>query len=375
MDRSGTTAEIAEDAEKNEGNSEGWSLEFLISMGFSHSLGELGDLRGQSSSRSGTLQSFCGTALPARRPTLSRTPFSVTLPQFKKARAWEARSVEKSKPAPDIRFVGDLDDPWVVAIAESLPVGTKCVQSAGDLPESAFSPADAEVLVLHRQILTRHDAERLRRFRASKTPAPQVLLCHGPHIRYDDLARWSELVDGLIPDATALETLSRHVGAALGEPGPLASRPSPGLNLRCGVAVISANFALRQTLADAVELLGYRATPAREFPDLKRRGTTLWDVPLLEPGWPAEMARWSRSGPLIALLGFADRAIVTQAREQGAAACLELPVDLADLAMTLDRLSLLPAPFGEAAHQAPPPPAFKRHGKNSRSVADTRRDK
>ena len=57
---------------------------------------------------------------------------------------------------------------------------------------------------------------------------------------------------------------------------------------------------------------------------------------------------------MVALLGFADRATVGQARAHGASACLELPFDLADLVFVLDRLA---APRIEPAHEVPPPPA------------------
>ena len=40
---------------------------------------------------------------------------------------------------------------------------------------------------------------------------------------------------------------------------------------------------------------------------------------------------------MIALAGFADRAIVARAREAGAVACLELPCDLDDLVDAVDR--------------------------------------
>ena len=68
------------------------------------------------------------------------------------------------------------------------------------------------------------------------------------------------------------------------------------------------------------------------------RVLTIWDVPVLEPGWPDQLERRARlTGPVIALLGFADRASVTLARARGAAACLELPFDLDDLLYLIDR--------------------------------------
>ena len=280
--------------------------------------------------------------------------------------------MDKPKHVLDVWFVGDLEDPRVVAIAESLPSATKRIHGPGDLPESVFG--DAKILVSHRQVLTRHDADRLRRFRAVSGSATRILLCHGPHIRYDDIGRWSEFVDGAIPEATAVETLARHVRAALGEPGPLSSRRPSGANPRRGVAVVSANFALRQTLADAVKLLGYRPSPARDFSSATPAGAAIWDVPWLEPDWPREIARRAERGPLIALLGFADRALVAEARTQGAVACLELPLDLADLATVLDQVVYAPSLRVQPAHEIPPAPALLRKNTATRSVADHRGD-
>ena len=76
--------------------------------------------------------------------------------------------MDHPKQRPDVRFVGDFDDPWVVAIAETFPSGSIPIHAPGDLPDTAFGPAD--IVVIHRQVLTRHDAERLRRYRSTSTP-------------------------------------------------------------------------------------------------------------------------------------------------------------------------------------------------------------
>ena len=85
---------------------------------------------------------------------------------------------------------------------------------------------------------------------------------------------------------------------------------------------------------------------------------------MLEPGWSDSLARRARLGPVIVLLGFPDRSLVAEARIRGASACLELPVDLADLANTLDRLAAVQTqtvaasgPRKEPPHPTPPPPA------------------
>ena len=113
----------------------------------------------------------------------------------------------------------------------------------------------------------------------------------------------------------------------------------------------------RRTLADACETLGYPAEPASDWSEAAATGPAVWDVPVLEPDWPraagpadAARCRWS------SCCGFAGRALVGQARAQGASACLELPYDLLDLGHVLDRVT---APLGEPAHAVPPRPVVR----------------
>lgn len=259
-------------------------------------------------------------------------------------------------------FAGDLDDPWVTAIADALPAGAVRVPCPGDLPEALADPASApEVLILHRAVLTRHDAERLTRLRSGPTP-PRVVLCHGPHVRYADLDRWAALFDATVPEATAREVIARR----LGPPGDgVGRRPAAGPRPR--VAVVSANTALRLTLAEACEAAGYPVAAARDWPEAPATGPAVWDVPVLEPQGPQCLAPRDRADPVVALIGFADRALVTEARARGASACLELPVDLADLVAVLDRLT---ASRTEPAHELPPSPAGRRRSAAARAVAD-----
>ncbi len=242
-------------------------------------------------------------------------------------------------------FVGDPDDPWVAEIAGATPGVVGRVAAAGDwlaaLPEDPRSPA---TLVLHRAILTPDDLARLARLRAEREPAPRVVLCIGPHARHADLERCAALADAVVPEATARDTIARHVAG--GEP-PRTPGPRPR------VAVVSAHFELRQALADACEAVGYPVATAAGWSDAPPSGPAAWDVPVLEPDWPRALARRSRTGPVVALLGFADRATVAEARAHGASACLESPCDLADLAFVLDRL--VPSRV-DPAHDVPPGP-------------------
>lgn len=274
-----------------------------------------------------------------------------------------------------VRFVGDLDDPWVVSIADALPDWTARRHFPGDLPDGFADPSipgeSPGVVVLHRAVLTTHDAEQVACLRAGREPPLRVVLCFGPHTRHVELERWSVLVDASLPEATARDTIARRVWPP--EPGSRRQLSGP----RGRISVISTNWALRRTLADVCEAGGYPVTSARDWHDAPLHGPAVWDVPVLEPGWPDDLSRRARFGPVVALIGFADRALVTEARARGAVACLELPVDLADLASVLDRL---PSPRPELAHELPPPPVARRRGGAtpgrvpSRWVADAGRD-
>ncbi|MDR3632822.1 MAG: hypothetical protein P4L84_03245 [Isosphaeraceae bacterium] len=259
-------------------------------------------------------------------------------------------------------FVGDLGDPWVAAIGSSLPESVERVHCAGPLREELLAGHRVPGrLAVHRGLLTPRDAECLARYRAGGSPAPRVVLCVGPHIRHAELERWAVqgLFDDVVPEATARDTLARRLAADEGGvPRPLGTRPR--------VCVVSTNFEMRETLAEACETAGFPALPARDWSEAPPQGPALWDVPVLEPGWPMELARRSRVGPVVALIGFPDRALVAEARERGASACLELPCDLADLVGVLDRLA---SPRAEAPHAFPPVPASVGRRRPSRVAA------
>jgi hypothetical protein len=218
------------------------------------------------------------------------------------------------------------------------------------------------VVVVHRALLTPTDAGRLARLRAALDPAPRVVLCVGPHARHAELELWSArgAIDVAIPEATALDVLGRHMAPV--EPDRLARPPVPKKR-RPTIGVVSSNFELRRLLAEACQVLGFPTEAAADLLALDCSGPALWDVPLLEADWPRSLARRARLGPLVALLGFPDRTIVAQARAQGAAACLELPYDLLDLAHVLDRITRRRA---DPPGAVPPPPAGARRRQRER---------
>jgi hypothetical protein len=258
--------------------------------------------------------------------------------------------------APDW-FVGDLGDPWVANIADAMPAASRRFSVRGTLPDDALAGADVpRTVVLHRSILTVNDADWVARFRARTSPSPRIVLCAGPYVRYADLQRWSALFDEVLPEATAAETVARH----LLDPAERVRGTGPRLR----VHVVSSNYELRHTLADACAAAGYPTRVAIDWSEAGDGGLNVWDVPLLEPGWTETLAEHAVSGPVLALLGFADRRSVADARAHGASACLELPCDLDDLIVVLDRLASLRAQPG---HEVPPPPAALR--RQSRAVA------
>jgi hypothetical protein len=248
-------------------------------------------------------------------------------------------------------FAGDLGDPWVVSIAEALPRTSLRIDCPDDLPETW--PIDRPTpfaLVVHRSKLTPTDAQRIARLKARADRTPRVVLCVGPHARYLEVERWSRLVDAILPEATARETV-------LGQALAIDREPRPTGSTRPRVTVISTNHELRATLADVARGGGFAVETAVEPLDAPPGVASAWDVPILEPDWPTRLANLARFGPVVALLGFADRSSVALARRHGAIACLDLPCDVGDLLAVLDRVATIRQ---DHPHEVPPPPASLR---------------
>ena len=247
-----------------------------------------------------------------------------------------------------IWFLGDLDDPWVLSIlaatADSSVV--RAIPCSGELPESLFEPdRPPRIVILHRSRLTPGDASRLERWRADPraNPLPRIILCFNPYARYAELERCFRVADLVLPEATAVETLPRHViRLMLDTPETLA--------LACPeappVEVVSSDHELRVILAESCLTAGFQVTTARDLRDDRDRLATvasgpvmtLWDVPVLDPAWPRRLEERCKLGPVVVLLGFADRATVAEARSRGAWACLDVPFDLHDLIDVLNRV-------------------------------------
>jgi hypothetical protein len=263
-------------------------------------------------------------------------------------------------------FAGDLGDPWVADIAESLsgvdPIF--CEDRGEELQVKPFdSENPARVLVLHRSRLTPGDVALLAGRRGTLGPErwPRVILCVSPYVRYAELEACAGLVDLIVPEATARETLPRDVDRLLGRPAP---RPDLTSGL-IQVEVVSTDFEVRGLLREACRRAGYQATDASNLQAAAE--LTVWDVPVLEPRWTEQLERRSRFGPVLALLVFADRATVSAARAAGASGCLDMPCAIDDLISVLDRIvKETPTaarddatPRGEPSHAIPAPHAIR----------------
>jgi hypothetical protein len=275
-----------------------------------------------------------------------------------------------------IWFLGDLGDPWVVSIADSLPAcwDVKRAGCTGDLPERLCGSAHRPRLVIvHRHRLSALDCERLRgwRDRDAIDECPSLMLCVSPYLRYEELERASGLVDRVLSEATAPDVLPGHVRRLLAT-REARERRAGGLEFRIEVA--GGTEDLVRTLVDACTAKGYRAVQVADLGiaaaaraagaggGTDERVLTIWEVPVLESSWPERLAQRARAaGPVIALLGFADRASVSLAKARGAVACLDLPCDIDELSDAISRVAerqpvdLWPLPArAERPHLLPP---------------------
>lgn len=254
---------------------------------------------------------------------------------------------------PTIRFVGDLGDPRVMEILGSISDLSEvhAVMCVGDVPDRLFGPDQPpRLLIVHRTRLSQADAARIEQWRPVPRvhALPRVILCFSPYVRYAELERCSRGVDLAISEATAVETLSRHVSRLLeGRDEPPRADPAADC---LPVQVISSNHELRAVLSELCLAEGFKVSSGREFTAqwqgraagadrAANQMLTLWDIPVLEPDWPRLLEERTKLGPVVALLGFADRATVGQARASGAAGCLDLPLDVNDLVHVIERVN------------------------------------
>jgi CheY-like chemotaxis protein len=277
-----------------------------------------------------------------------------------------------------VGFIGDLDDPWIARVADAISAGRLVhrLNCAGPLPHWPFeSPRLPRAVIIHRHSLGAADSDRLRDWRAAAGESTyDLILCVSPYVRYEELERWSGLVDLVISEAIAEEVLPGRLARRLD--GRARRPPSPG-SPAFRIEVAGVNGELCRVLVDACAQAGYTARaiddqeiggkthpqPRDRRAPAGERVLTIWEVPVLEDGW-AQRLEWRahRYGPVIAVAGFADRAVVGRAREAGAVACLDLPYDVDDLIDAVDRVADRTPPdswpipaWVEAPHLLPPP--------------------
>lgn len=227
-------------------------------------------------------------------------------------------------PAPPPRFLGDLTDPWVRDLADVLPTSSRRLHVPGPL-DPATAPDQPEApCAIHRAILTEPDVKWLRHRAESRPERGRTILILGAHARYHQVQRCAPLVDAVLPEATARETL----------PQALAPRPSPPLDPRRPqppLALVGSTPDLLETLAEACRDAGHPTRVVRGPEFAGPESLVAWEAPVLEPAWAVTLRRAARGRTLVALIGLADRELVRQARQAGAAACLDLPCNPADL--------------------------------------------
>jgi hypothetical protein len=283
-----------------------------------------------------------------------------------------------------IWFLGDLGDPWVVSIAGVLSESWTIhrLDCAGALPECPFDRMHPpRAMIVHRHRLDPRDGERLVDWRDSDADrfAPVLILCVSPYVRYEELERWSRLVDLVVSESTAVDVLPGHLARIVeGDERriPRVETSAFRIEVACG------DFELGRVLVEACGAAGYRveAVDDREIGEGPRsrslavstpqRVLTIWEVPVLEPAWSQRLERRAlRTGPVIALAGFADRSIVARAKAGGAVACLELPCNIDDLLDVINRTvqSTREDAWPELARVEPPhtlpPPPRRRSGR------------
>ncbi|MDB5349515.1 MAG: hypothetical protein JWN86_762 [Planctomycetota bacterium] len=265
--------------------------------------------------------------------------------------------------APAALFLGELSDPWVAEIADAMPGKTVRLAHGSTPGEDELGSVEAAaVIVVHCAILGPREGEALRLLKERDgTAPPRLVLCIGPHVRSLDLERWAGVADVVLPEATASETIARHVGTW---PRPRVARPA--------ITVIGGAFECRRVLADMCLRAGYAATAYATWDDAPLAPLAIWDVPVLEDDWDRVLRDKSARREVVAILGFADRATVARARAAGATACLDNTCEPADLAFVLDRIATRLAM--DPPHPVPPAPKTAMRVARPPAVADPGRN-
>ncbi len=132
--------------------------------------------------------------------------------------------------ASPVGFIGDLDDPWISAIADAISTSRPVhrLDCTGYLPERPFEQVPTpRAIVIHRHKLSPRDAERIAEWRTrAGEAAPRLIVCISPYVRYAELEPWTGLVDLVVSEATAADVLPGRIVRLID--GGSRSRPPAG---------------------------------------------------------------------------------------------------------------------------------------------------
>jgi hypothetical protein len=247
---------------------------------------------------------------------------------------------------PEIWIQGDLQDPWLRSLVERLAesASVRVIPPSEQIPsqpQGAFSP---RVVVVHQSRLSPADVSRLHAWRLEWGPGAQIttILCVGPLARFAEVELLVSEFDVTVTETTLEASVLRRIRSG-------GNRSTPQVGIRrdsISVAVDSPDPELRDLLSEICDNVGFHVVEPRAVdaavasgspcPGRNQKLVTLWDVPVLEPAWSQWLARKSRRGPIVALLGFGDRELASLAEAHGADSCLELPFDNDDLAFAIE---------------------------------------
>lgn len=249
-------------------------------------------------------------------------------------------------------IVGDATDPLLSAIAATLG---RTAQQTDNLQAcvDAFAAPDSapQLIVVHRSNPTTSDARACEELRRRFGRRTRIVFVTSLMARYAQLEPWFVLSDAVLGEATAVDSLGRFLSHHRGESGSIGF-----VGHRRRVVVVSTNHEMRIMLADMCQRSGFQARPTPAWSSARGGSLAVWDVPVLDDRWKADMVRESRRRRIVALAGFVDRSLATALKLAGARACLELPCQFDDLSWALGIVADTHARsrIAHASHTAPP---------------------
>ena len=235
-------------------------------------------------------------------------------------------------------FFGDREDPYASAIARAIPDLDRawdCRDLIPDLGRFARELDQDHVIIAHRSNPRPIEIDRLAAIRTIDPAARhKIILCSGDYLRYREWNRSRTKFDAILAETSARETIALYVNA-----------DSARLSTPCErspVAILGGNHAIRRTIAEACRDFGRDPAIVVDDGDLLniQESTLIWIDPTFERDRIDLFFGAAERNAIVALIGCADRVRDLEARRLGAAACLDFPCDLADLAFVLDRIDL-----------------------------------